>query len=80
MNRGGRHIGGSPRFGGADRLKPTYTIPTSKPGISLDPYSDLQIVPSDISWSNHFDFFPERNGESANKQCNDANLLRVSSS
>lgn len=49
MNRGGRHIGGSPRFGGADRLKPTYTIPTSKPGISLDPYSDLQIVPSDIS-------------------------------
>lgn len=55
MTRGVRHIGGSPRFGGADRLKPTYTIPTSKPGISLNPYSDLQIVPSDISWSNRFD-------------------------
>ncbi|XKL61914.1 hypothetical protein PGB90_001747 [Kerria lacca] len=47
LNRGGR-VGVNARFN-SDRLKSLYKISPTKTDISLDPYSDLQIVPSDVS-------------------------------
>lgn len=47
LNRGGR-AGCSNRFS-SDRMKSTYKTSTLKAGLPLNPYTDLQIVPSDVS-------------------------------